>query len=381
MTTFTGIIAALCASLLIHHPTVAVAILVQQDFLRQLYLACDGSNWVYPKGEVGIRWDTSSSDYCSFYGVTCDGTDMTVPQQLIQLQLRNYNLRCNPQKFTVLRVPTNVLILDLSHNDLGGADVGDMFPLNTAATPNNLDRLSLWNAKVGGRIPTLPPTVRTLNLANNQYSDTNQLFNLTKISYLKRVDLSSNLFQGTFPCEILPSLGRELSYFDISYNQFSGKICAEFGQLPAGSTLNLLGNPWDLNQSFPVELAKANLDVRITGTFKGPCPIPAELYKAGYNITICCGVSNCVVVSPQNLPWSMNPLTVGFLTGCVILLVVLLLIVALLKTKIGQRFLTVKCLWPKIAPARSYNTATMRYELVDVQAAQTQLNPHEYERE
>ncbi|XVF65592.1 hypothetical protein PTKIN_Ptkin09bG0261000 [Pterospermum kingtungense] len=80
-----------------------------------------------------------------------------------------------------------------------------------------LQTLELGSNKLGGKLPRLPISLRTLSLPHNQFEGT--LVSLVRNIQLRTLDLSDNSFQSYFEKEIaaLP----HLTHLNISFNEFS----------------------------------------------------------------------------------------------------------------------------------------------------------------
>jgi Leucine-rich repeat (LRR) protein len=173
---------------------------VERDALIALYNGTNGGGWTNNTG-----WNTDA-DYCSWYGVTCDGSGSVTYLWLDDNQLSG----TIPSELGNL---SNLWSLYLDHNQLNG-------PI-----PSELGSLS---------------NLRDLILGSNQFSGPIPA-ELGNLSNLQRLFLDQNQLNGPIPAE-LGNLSN-LQYLILSSNQLSGPIPSELANLSSLVTLDLLFNP------------------------------------------------------------------------------------------------------------------------------------------
>ncbi|KAL0794906.1 hypothetical protein Bca101_066283 [Brassica carinata] len=153
-------------------------------------------------------WNTSSSDHCSWRGVTCNANSGEVISFSLQFIFLNGSLK------------SNTSLLKLQH----------------------LQHLALTRCNVRGEIPA-----SLGNLSHLKYLDlrSNSLIgeipsSLGNLSHLKKLDLSMNHLIGEVP----PSIGNlnQLTFMSFSSNNLSGNIPSSFANLNKLSYLSLSNN-------------------------------------------------------------------------------------------------------------------------------------------
>ncbi|PIA27431.1 hypothetical protein AQUCO_07800049v1, partial [Aquilegia coerulea] len=145
------------------------------------------------------------------------------------------------------RIPSNILIFDISQNQMTGripSDIGKSDSLRT---------LILRNNSFHGPIPLELCNLSSLNfldLSNNHLSGIiPSCLNLTSLKYLH---LQENKFSGSIPKAILQS--SNLITLDLKHNNLSGNISKWFGFLRNLRVLLLKGNR--LSGSIPLQLCQ-----------------------------------------------------------------------------------------------------------------------------
>lgn len=241
---------------------------------------------------VLASWNYSSNTPCSWNGVSC------AEARVIGLSLPNSQLVGSiPSDLGLIE---HLQILDLSNNSLNGSLPSSFFQAL------ELRLLKLSNNLIVGEVPDSIVQLRSLqflNLSENALSGkvpTNlaNMHNLTEASLknnylsgnlpggfqtIQVLDLSSNLVNGSLPLDFS---GANLRYFNISYNNISGKIPPEFGEkIPGNATIDLSFN--NLTGHIPDSMLFMNQESKsFSGNSylcgeptKNPCPIPSSPYS------------------------------------------------------------------------------------------------------
>ncbi|KAJ4916078.1 Receptor-like protein 12 [Raphanus sativus] len=251
-------------------------------------------------------WNTSSSDHCSWEGVTCNAHSGEVISLFLENTYLNGSLKANTsllklqhlQHLTLYRcdligeipsslenlshlkhlnisdnnfltgeIPSSIgnlsylSFLDLSHNYLGG---------KIPSSLGNLSRLTVLDLSDNRLIGEVPPSIGNLNQLTIMSCYSNKLngtipssfANFNKLSYLL---LTGNQFSGGDLPLILPNL-TSLSYFDISDNHLKSKLPSNMSGL---HKLEFEGPLEFGNTSLSSELLYLDL---ASNNFDGPIP-------------------------------------------------------------------------------------------------------------
>ncbi|KAK4783610.1 hypothetical protein SAY86_007984 [Trapa natans] len=242
-------------------------------------------------------WNRSDQNPCSWHGVTCGvpGKPET-RDRVVGVSLSSSRLSGSiPSGMAAIRF---LRTLDLSNNSLDGS-----LPRTLFINATGLQFIDLSNNRISGPIPTaigLLTDLQLLNLSNNALSgplpnNLTTLQNLTvvwlrknlftgslprRFSYVRVLDLSSNLISGHLPHDFG---GRSLNYLNLSYNNLSGEIPPGFAsEIPGNATLDLAFN--GLTSKIPESAIFMNQEPRsfsgnpkLCGApTKNPCPIPSS---------------------------------------------------------------------------------------------------------
>ncbi|KAG2268612.1 hypothetical protein Bca52824_063167 [Brassica carinata] len=208
-------------------------------------------------------WNTSS-DHCSWKGVTCNAHSSEVISLFLEYTYLNGSLKANTSLLKlhhlhhltlyscdlIGEIPSSLgnlshlSFLDLSHNDLGGkipSSIGNLSYLSfldlshndlggkIPSSLGNLSRLTVLDlSDNNGLIGEVPPSIGNLNqlkiisFYSNKLNGTipSSFANFNKLSYLL---LTGNQFSGGDLPLILSNL-TSLSYLDISDNHFKSKL-------------------------------------------------------------------------------------------------------------------------------------------------------------
>ncbi|KAL9243588.1 hypothetical protein vseg_017458 [Gypsophila vaccaria] len=171
----------------------------------------------------------------------------------------------------VLCVNTNITGISLAGANLGG-QLGTT--LNSFTSIISID---LGRNHIGGTIPAnLPPTMRTFDLSENQF--TGSIPDLSVLSQLTDVSLKKNNLTGSIPDSFQQITG--LLSMDLSGNNLSGPLPPSMGSLSSLTTLLLQDNELtgvlDVLQDLPL----TTLNV-MNNQFSGPIP-PKLLTLPGF---------------------------------------------------------------------------------------------------
>ena len=301
------------------------------EALVDLYISTNGNGWTDNGGWL------VTSNFCSWYGVTCSTTP---PQVVTSLWLTSNNLSGSIPptvgNLTFLKhfsvgdnnligsIPTTLgSLTDLEHLNLGGNNLVGSIPPNFHNL-TNLAALYLYKNQLDGTIPSGLGNLNKLeilNWENNQLSgsipaelgsltnlltfesDDNQftgtlppeIGNLAKI---ERMELDGNHLTGSIP----PELGNLLSVkrLNLGRNNFVGNVPSSIGNLISLTELFLNEN--QLNGQIPPELGRlVNLETlelngnKLTGALPGSLTDLQALKNFSFVNTELCEPSNKVV--------------------------------------------------------------------------------------
>ncbi|CAK9251061.1 unnamed protein product [Sphagnum jensenii] len=231
----------------------------------QISFPCDNaaSNW---RGVVCIRYPTPGCNYtegCNtttwVFGLTLNDASIagTLPSGISNLTfLSTLTLTGNPNLVGSLPVELGSLpldVLDLHNNGFNGSIPTEL------AQASNLIQLDLSGNQFIGDFPIQFLNTRTLvefKIASNQLQGTIQSNAFENLTSLSTLDLSDNIFTGSFPN--LTFL-YNLDYLNLSYNKFAelpqlSEILSN--RLPPNltvldiSSLNITGGPFPIGTTF-----------------------------------------------------------------------------------------------------------------------------------
>jgi Leucine-rich repeat (LRR) protein len=214
-----------------------------QEILTEFYITCNGAFW-NQNDDWYASSSSSSSNICSWHGITCDDEE-----NVVQLELRNNNVACT--------LPENIFYLpSLQALDVSGNP-------NVSVDFSNLDPDSVSEDLVGLFLSdTLIESldgVEVFSMLERLIADSTSLAgtfpsNLAMLPALTDLDLSDNLLTGTLPHEIYQLL--DLQYLFVSNNMLTGTLAPSIGALTGLSQLFMEFN--DLTGTLPTELTQLN---------------------------------------------------------------------------------------------------------------------------
>ena len=204
------------------------------ETLMALFDSTTGASWAFSD-----TWGSTTTSYCTWYGVSCDGYG-----EVVELDLSGNNLSGTiPSELGTL---SSLWDLDLSGNNLSDTIPPELGNLGS------LWELDLSENSLSGSIP---PELGNLNNVRWLYLNSNdlsgsippELGNLSSVVWLY---LSGNDLSGTIP----PQLGNlsSVEWLYLGGNDLSGPIPPELGNLGSLGVLNLGGNR--LSGPIPLEL-------------------------------------------------------------------------------------------------------------------------------
>ncbi|CDY70780.1 BnaA06g38460D [Brassica napus] len=192
-------------------------------------------------------WNTSS-DHCSWKGVTCDVNSGEVISLFLEDIFLNGSLKANTsllklhhlQHLTLINCHlrgeissslgnlSHLMQLDLSYNELGGQIPPSMGNLN------QLTFLNLGPNNLSGNIPSSFANfnkLSQLSLSYNQFSGGGLPHILSNLTSLSLLDLSNNHFKSKLPSNM--SGLNNLEIFSVSGNYFGGNVPTSLFMIPS----------------------------------------------------------------------------------------------------------------------------------------------------
>ncbi|KAK6241312.1 hypothetical protein SCA6_006701 [Theobroma cacao] len=223
-----------------------------------------------------VGWSNSTSDCCTWTGVTCDNST-ALSKRVVSLELGSNKL--SGKICDSLAGLHQLRILNLSHNLLRGSLPTKLFHMQ------NLEVLDLSDNDFVGRIPAEShlSSIRSLqkgifqlqhlsvlHLHNNSFSGPLS-DGIGNLSNLVELDISSNSFTGVLP-DVFGKL-QKLEQFSASSNKFTGILPISMVNSPSLIKLDLhnntLNGPINLNCSVMTRLMSLHLG---SNNFHGPIP-------------------------------------------------------------------------------------------------------------
>jgi Leucine-rich repeat (LRR) protein len=195
-----------------------------RNALIDLFWSTNGAEW-----STSTDW-LSNSSMCSWFGVSCDCSQITNQCRVSQLSLgQNFLTGPLPDSFSRL---TGLTVLDLQNNHLNGTVVDmSQFQLITSLNLN-------YNYMTGCFSVQNLTQLEYLNLGINYFQCNFTEANVTSLPLLKYLDLNTNRFSGLLP-NFSVQIG--LQFLDLGTNLFFGPI-SEYSHLPALQVLRLHSN-------------------------------------------------------------------------------------------------------------------------------------------
>ncbi|CUF40410.1 GP46-like surface antigen, putative [Bodo saltans] len=234
----------------------------QVSALEELFKSTNGHQWT---GECGNGWASTTVPTCSWFGVTCDGSDNVIGLTLVQCGLDGplplgltalEHLQFLALNFNSIRGPlpewssdfTELVSISLFNNSITGPLPGSWANLvnvtsisleyNAISGPlpdawgnfssNSLATLTLQHNAITGPLPaawgmySLPQSITTLMLSHNAIDGALPMEWFPFIS--NTLGLSHNSLSGELPSWTGTSFSDMIGTLDLSYNQFSGVI-------------------------------------------------------------------------------------------------------------------------------------------------------------
>ncbi|KAK5838111.1 hypothetical protein PVK06_006838 [Gossypium arboreum] len=248
---------------------ILLAVMLQQMIQASQEPACHMNDLTALKGftkcleqDIG-GWNWSSSNCCSFTGITCDNSSV-IYGRVVGLELGNKRLTGTICESLVGL--EQLRILNLSLNSLHGKIPANLFRFR------NLEVLDLSNNYLVGPLPSAIhlPSIKYLDLSKNYFSSFISMQFCTSSSHIQYLDLARNFFgegsiylenctslqyvflngnglSGTFP-ENLFRL-QHLRVLHLQQNQFSGPLSYGIGNLSILVELDISLN--DFSGSLP----------------------------------------------------------------------------------------------------------------------------------
>ncbi|KAB2091436.1 hypothetical protein ES319_A03G190700v1 [Gossypium barbadense] len=225
---------------------ILLAVMLQQMIQASQEPACHMNDLTALKGftkcleqDIG-GWNWSSSNCCSFTGITCDNSSV-IYGRVVGLELGNKRLTGTICESLVGL--EQFRILNLSLNSLHGKIPANLFRFR------NLEVLDLSNNYLVGPLPSAIhlPSIKYLDLSKNYFSSFISMQFCTSSSHIQYLDLARNFFgEGSIYLENCTSLQyvflngnvtdgignlSNLVELNISLNDFSGSLPDVFGRL------------------------------------------------------------------------------------------------------------------------------------------------------
>ncbi|GKV35426.1 hypothetical protein SLEP1_g43690 [Rubroshorea leprosula] len=274
---------------------------IQISILRSQEVSCNSNDLMALKGfssclESNITsWNISSSDCCTWTGVTCDNSTVT-SKRVISLELGGEKLTgtiCES-----LASLDQLRILNLSHDSLRGSLTTKLFQMQ------NLKVLNLSGNYFVGPIPanTDLPSILNLNISKNSFSGTVDGNLCNFFPHIKHLDFSYNRFPGEVPA----ALGNctSLQHLFLNRNNFTSNLPKSLFQLQHLNELSLmyfweacLRGPINVNCSAMARLISLHLGLN---NLHGPipeslssCPSLSVLNLGHNNLTALQILQNC----------------------------------------------------------------------------------------
>jgi Leucine-rich repeat (LRR) protein len=206
--------------------------------LQDLYFSTHGDSWLNNSG-----W-TSTTDFCSWFGVTCNAVG-----EVVKINLENNGLTGTPSR-SIYNI-TSLEALNFQQNAV-------LFSFNGIAKATNLRSLDLSSTN----LDSVSGVGQSSSLSELRLTD-NDLTGpfppeILQLSNLRQLFLNFNAIEGPLPIEI--SLMNNLEDLFLLNNRFSGQLPASIGSLSSLKRLALSDNnfegsiPPELNNLLSLEL-------------------------------------------------------------------------------------------------------------------------------
>ncbi|KAL3785970.1 hypothetical protein HJC23_005679 [Cyclotella cryptica] len=196
----------------------------EKDAIELIYSSCNGPNWL-----SRTSWLLDSVSVCKWEGITCsdDGT-------VTDISLRSNGLSGTFPLKEVFEALPGLNSLALEGNDVS-------FDFTQVEGSPALVSLDVTNTKTESL-----DGIENLNKLLELYASSNDLRGdfpkkVLQLSYLERLDLSFNNFDGTLPSEIGFAL-KKMILLSLHHNSFSGELPTSIGEMSALQYLQMQSN-------------------------------------------------------------------------------------------------------------------------------------------
>ncbi len=259
----------------------------ERAVLVALYNSTGGANW-----KVKTNWNGPAGTECTWYGVTCIGTNTT------EIRLSN-----NQLTGTIPSLPglTKLQVLDLSGNKLTGS-------IPTLSGMVNLYLFDVGSNQLTGSVPLLTGLTNLVGFFVPFNQLTGPIPSLAGLTNLQAFWVSFNQLTGT-----IPSLAGliKLQDFHVSFNQLSGPLPAAPASLVAGSSAlcpNSLtpsvNAAWDTATGSTPWTSGCNAPISInSGGVVNAASFDASAVAPGSLATLFGGFTGVNVATATTFPW------------------------------------------------------------------------------
>lgn len=235
----------------------AGVVLTERDILVSVYQKLNGANWINQ-----ANW-LSDMSVCTWYGVTCndddevqsiilannnlesDGND--VSELFFSLQnLRELDIKGNPVPLDLMQIPQTSELVSLQLSETG------LPSLNGMSRAPDLRRFHANGNELGGELPAEIfdcVKLRTLYLSFNSFNGTLPS-DVSKLSKMEEFYAYDNMLSGTIPTDV--GLMTSLREFIMPKNFLTGTLPNEFGSLSKLEQLSLYDQKGDVVLSGPL---------------------------------------------------------------------------------------------------------------------------------
>ncbi|KAK3152168.1 hypothetical protein QOZ80_2BG0155330 [Eleusine coracana subsp. coracana] len=201
-------------------------------------------------GGLAVLWQNSTTDCCSWEGISCNGEGAAVEVVLAKRGLEGH---VSP----ALGDLTGLLRLNLSHNSLSGG-----LPLDHLMSSSRIVVIDVSFNRLQGELFELQSSVthrwslqlQVLNISSNMFTGEFPSGTWKSMKNLVALNASYNSFSGQVPASFCLA-SASFAMLDLSYNKFTGNIPPKLGSCSMIAVLELGYNR--LNGTIPDELFNA----------------------------------------------------------------------------------------------------------------------------